>query len=699
MGKSLASNKSLNPTKSSAKPLFKTLACAVVTFKEEIPEAFIKQLVSLGFSKKRTQKYSVSQILGIRNFYPEIIFIPELSEETTEQIRSKYPLIPFVSISEKPSHLSRSIISVLEKSELTSVPLESKKKLNVDLSYKALFDNPLAAILITKPDGSILECNQTALNLFGYSKEEILSKGRRLFIDHTDPEFHKNLEERLKKKRTVGTLKVRTKLGENLICSFSSSLFEGEDHVLYSSILITDITPRNVAIQELDKSEKRFKSLIQEASDIMSIIDESGNYVYVSPTAETVLKHSAENLMGKNALGFIHPEDLTKVEKALVNAKKQKRTRVLPFRYKDGNGQWQWIETIATNLLNEPNINGIVVNSRIVTEQIEMAQKLQNIMDSSLDIISTIDKYGSFVSVSKASEAILGYSPKEMEGKKLIDFVYEEDIDYTVLTAKTIIHGKKVTNFENRYVGKNGKIIPLMWSGYWNEEQNLMFAIARDGTEKQKTDEQFRLINEELRLSKEKFLYSLKATNETVWAFDISTEEISWSEGINRHYGYNPPDYKEQLAEWGEKIHPEDRKRVFLSFKNAIESKQENFWFEKYKFIKQTGEISHVLDRGYVIRNSDGTPKKIVGAMLDITENHKKSLEIEEKNQKLAEITWMQSHVVRAPVAKILGLIEILETTNDADQKEKALEFLKTSAMELDQVTRAIVRKAEKVRN
>ncbi|RYG21254.1 MAG: PAS domain S-box protein [Chitinophagaceae bacterium] len=121
-------------------------------------------------------------------------------------------------------------------------------------------------------------------------------------------------------------------------------------------------------------SEQRFKNLVQEGSDMIGILDAKGNYLYVSPTSMVVLGRTSDEFIGKNTMNFIHPDDRESVFANFGKLGVEKRISIKPFRYQHKNGTWRWIETIATDLLDEPSINGIVTNSRDVTDKI-VAQK------------------------------------------------------------------------------------------------------------------------------------------------------------------------------------------------------------------------------------------------------------------------------------------------------------------------------------
>ena len=120
-------------------------------------------------------------------------------------------------------------------------------------------------------------------------------------------------------------------------------------------------------------------------------------------------------------------------------------------------------------------------------------------MDSSLDIICSIDEDGRFVSVSSASEVIWGYKHEELIGKKYMDMVFSGDSEHTINVAEKIVAGTPVTMFENQYVDKNGRIVPMLWSAKWDNNDKLMYCIAKDATEKKRLEKAFE--NERLRFS------------------------------------------------------------------------------------------------------------------------------------------------------------------------------------------------------
>ncbi|SMO93280.1 PAS domain S-box protein [Fodinibius sediminis] len=153
------------------------------------------------------------------------------------------------------------------------------------------------------------------------------------------------------------------------------------DRVGHLLRLLFDSFEKEKAEQKLALREQRFKSLVQDGSDLIAILDQNGNYKYVSPTSESILGISPEEFVGNNALDYIHDKHKDRIQQALATLLEKKRTKVKPFLFKNGQGEWRWIETIITNLLDTPAVEGLIANSRDVTAQIEREQKLKESLE------------------------------------------------------------------------------------------------------------------------------------------------------------------------------------------------------------------------------------------------------------------------------------------------------------------------------
>ena len=141
--------------------------------------------------------------------------------------------------------------------------------------------------------------------------------------------------------------------------------------------IVQDISKRKESELRLELSEQRFRSLVQHSYDMINVLDFEGNYLYVSDSMEHNLGYRPEELVGVNALSLVHPGDLDFVRQSIERLHTEKLVDDLPpFRFRCKGGSWHWIESVGTNMVDDPAVGGIVVNARDVTERKSLQEKL-----------------------------------------------------------------------------------------------------------------------------------------------------------------------------------------------------------------------------------------------------------------------------------------------------------------------------------
>jgi len=148
--------------------------------------------------------------------------------------------------------------------------------------------------------------------------------------------------------------------------------------------IFRDIRDRLEAAAILQRSEERFSYLIQNLSDVITVVAVDGTMLYHSPSIERVAGYKPSELLGKSLLSFIHPDDEPAVRAALERVTLKVGSAAPPeFRFCRKDGTWVWLESVGNNLLNDVAVGGIVVTSRDVTgrrgleEQVRQAQKME----------------------------------------------------------------------------------------------------------------------------------------------------------------------------------------------------------------------------------------------------------------------------------------------------------------------------------
>lgn len=130
--------------------------------------------------------------------------------------------------------------------------------------------------------------------------------------------------------------------------------------------------------------------------------------------------------------------------------------------------------------------------------------------------------------------------------------------------------------------------------------------------------------------SEERFRLLAKATNDAVWDWDLTNQELWWNDGIEILFGFSREEIGTGIASWSKRIHPQDHDAVVVDIDAAL-ARGDTFWASEYRFLRKDGTYAHVLDRGHIIRDPDGNPVRMIGGMTDRTEARRAAERIAEQ--------------------------------------------------------------------
>jgi PAS domain S-box-containing protein len=278
---------------------------------------------------------------------------------------------------------------------------------------------------------------------------------------------------------------------------------------------------------------------------------------------------------------------------------------------------------------------------RDVTDKIKadkQVKEFEYFFNNSNDFSAIANTEGYFEITNDSFNKELGYTYNELTKKPFIDFVHPDDLDETLQAYSKIKSGAAIIHFINRYQKKEGDYIWLDWNASLNPVTGKIYCIARDVTERRKAQEALELINEkleqrvkerteEVEKALNRFEYVTKATFDAIWDWNITEDKIYWGDGFEKIFGYNQSTLKNDSAAWKQNIHPDDIERITNSYYNIVKSNNTN-WIEEYRYKKNDGQYSYVINKGIVIRENDGRATRIIGAMQDITKKKEEELRL-----------------------------------------------------------------------
>lgn len=317
-------------------------------------------------------------------------------------------------------------------------------------------------------------------------------------------------------------------------------------------------------------------------------------------------------------------------------------------------------------------------------------QRYRSLFEQASDAIMTTDLNGNFIDVNDSICKMLGYSKENLIGQNLANFIDPNELIKNPVDFSSEISGNQI--FSNRLmVHKNGSIIAVEANVKRIDDQ-ILLGIVRDVTERKKAEDEILKINEWCNLV-------AKATNDSIWDLNILTGEITRTgDGFELLFGHSTEGANFESTYWKKLIHPEDLKLVKETQESAFQNINEFNWTAEYRFLKANGDYAYVNDRGFIVRNEEGKAIRMIGATRDVSERKKHVEAIENQNRKLLEIAWVQSHVVRAPLSRMMGIVNVLkeEELNSEEFKTWVDHFVKSS-IELDAIIKNISNKTDAI--
>jgi len=250
---------------------------------------------------------------------------------------------------------------------------ESKRAQEALVLTRKAVESASDAIAIADATGAHIYQNQAFSDLFQYETvEEFTAAGGipNIFIN---PVLAENVFQTIISGNSwCGEVTKRTRTDRIIqVLMRADAIKDTTGKIVGLIIISTDITDQKRTEEELRQSEQRFRSLIENATDIILIVDEKGICRYVSPSQERILGYSTEEVLGQSIFNWVHTDEIHLVRRVLEGSIQHPCVGLglAEYRVRHKNGHECLLEAVATNLLDEPAVQGIVVNCHDVTER------------------------------------------------------------------------------------------------------------------------------------------------------------------------------------------------------------------------------------------------------------------------------------------------------------------------------------------
>ncbi len=380
-------------------------------------------------------------------------------------------------------------VSEMNSVNIYGLDITALKK--AEQAKSSIIENTPVPMVIVNNSGRILSFNRKFTARYGYTLDHLANNAARWKDIYPDPVYREkiNREWQSAAARSLETGKEVEGILSEIACKDGSyaiveSSIISMDEV--SIIVMTDVTEQHNTSRLLQKSESKYRELVEGTNDLITSVDGSGDFLFVNKMSEKFIGPDPENSIGISAFQFIHPEDKEKttdwfktcvgehlpgsmIENRQVNSRTGEIFHMLwtcNFHY-DEQGRLKNVNSVARDITQRKRYEDALRESE---------KRFRDITMGMADWIWEIDQTLHFTYISQSVERVLGYLPEEMLGKTPFEFMAEDDSSNALaLMTRIAANQEKLKDVEHWYIGKQGNRVCLLENGIpvFDDQENL----------------------------------------------------------------------------------------------------------------------------------------------------------------------------------------------------------------------------------
>lgn len=427
-------------------------------------------------------------------------------------------------------------------------------------------------------------------------------------------------------------------------------------------------------IHEKKSLELQVTEILESISDAFYAVDSSWKITYFNREAESLLGVALEEVLGKSLWDAFPAAVGTILETVYQRVASTGVSESLEYLY-PGDNRWYEIVAYASK-------GGVSAYFKDITDRKKYADELEKayetnrrILESIGDAFFTLDRNFTVLYWNRVAEELLGVKREDLIGKNLWDMFPEAVHLPSYENYHKVLETGQAITFEDYY----GKWLEV--NAAPSEEGLTVF--FRDITERKMVDIQIRQANE-------RFEKVAEATTDAIWDWDIANDIYYRGRGFDHLFGVDVSHNMRATEFWQDSFYPDDLQSLKESVSSALGDPTVDRWQHEYRIVHRTEGIKTVIDKGVIIRDTNGKAVRMVGAITDITyrkayeeeliklnntmQEHIHDLEI--AYEELEQFTYIASHDLQEPLRMISSFMDQLKRKYGDRLDEKAHQYI-----------------------
>lgn len=526
--------------------------------------------------------------------------------------------------------------------------------------FRGLYENSTIGLYRTTPDGKIILANPALVTMLGFDSSDEL-RTRNLEKDGYEPDYSRDkFIELINKNGIIYGLesKWKKKDGTFIYVHESAKAIKDENgNILYYDGTVEDITDKKKAIEALVESEKKFRSVVEEAVEIVFTIDINGYFTYVNPAGIKASGFSFDELLKLKYSDLVEP---TYRKRVTFNYLKQFVKRIestsTEYPFKTKAGEVKWFNQNARLIIENDEVKGFYVIARDVTERRkiedalkESEERFRNLFETTYEGILAADENEDITLANPRIADMLGYTIDELLHMNFSELIIPEEKDENSIKILDRKMGK-TDIYERKLVRKDKSIIWTLVSATPMIDKNGKFigsyGMFTDITDRKKAEET---------IQADRILLRAIIDNlpDAIYAKDINFRKTLSNKADLENMGalreeevIGKTDYDFFPKENADKFIEDDKK--IINTGRAIFNKEESF-------VDKSGNRRWLLTSKLPLRNEKGNIVGLLGIGRDITERKKSELKLIENENRFRSISKTANDAIIVANAK--GLI------------------------------------------